>query len=282
MKNKIKLIVIAIAVIALLITAFFIWFCGPYATDKGGTGAWKPGYLSPRQYYEENGKNLKGTTKTIDSISYTFDDLGTVIQNENDGKWVNSVNYQLSSGVELKRTWYEINDDLYCFDDEGKVIKDDLIKVNNMQYALDEEGALRKTYFKLWGHTFGTNKDGAIIENGYFYSDGSEGGFGSLYGSNHRGHAHEINTVAMQFPGPPYVIWKSMEYYKSEPAYFFEKDYVLVGETMHTTDTSNQRDGESGTLVTEGSQIYTKGSTLEQIYIYDKTDNSFYEYVLSE
>ena len=278
-----KKIIIATVIIALLLIVFRVWECvwvlTPDVLDEGDTGAWKPGYASPRQYYEEDGQILKSVTKTIDGINYTFDDLGAVMQEDNNGNWINNTKYQLTSGVELSNMWYDIAGELYYFDDKGETIKDCIIKVNGKQYSFDNRGVLRKYFFQQGGHTFGTGDDGAIIENGYFFSDGN---YGDYYASDFRGYGKLINTTAMEFLGDPFVAWEGIHYYKNKPAYFFENEYVLVGKTeFGGWSEKPQKNGESLGMP-EGSRIYIKENNAKQIFIYDQTDNSFYEYVLSE
>ena len=279
MKSKIKII---IAIISTALLTLCIWFFGPYASNEGDTGTWKPGYASPRQYYEENGEILKSANKIIDGINYTFDDLGNVMQDENDGKWVDSTKYQLNSGVELKSMWYEIDGNLYYFNDKGKSVRNGLIKVNNKQYALDGNGVLQKYFFRIWGHVFGTMDDGAIIENDTYFSNGVYRASVPHYKSNFRGHGHKLNVSAAQFHEDPRVTWKGINYFKSKPEYFFEKDYKLVSTTTHSAEGSTKEDGNASEIVARDAQIYLKGKMLDKIFIYDKTDNSFYSYSLDE
>ena len=279
-KNKTKLIIVAIAVIALLITAFCIWFTGPYASDMGNTGNWKPGYASPRQYYEENGQVLKSVTKTIDSINYTFDDLGSVLQNENSGKWLDN-KYQLNTGTMLKNTWYEIDGELYYFDNEEEVIKNRFIRVNDKRYSLGSSGTLQKLFFRARFHNFGTDESGAIIEEGDFFTGGYHGSYGDYYIVYSKGHGAKQDIGAIDFVEIPTIMWNDKWYCIDKPEYFWKEDYLLVGETSPSISGKLVYNNDS-INVTQGSQIYTKGNDLEQIYIYDKTDNSFYEYALSE
>ena len=267
-------------VIIILLVLLGVWIIGPFALPQGNTDQWRPGYASPKQYYEENGEILKGTTKTIDGISYTFDDLGSAMQNENNGQWINDTKYQLDSGIELKKMWYEINGNWYYFNNKGNAIKNHFIKVKGKRYALDDKGALRKVYFKIWGHNFGTEDDGVIIERGGFFTGKKH--IGEYYSVFFRGHGIKRNTRVISFVGEPTVMWDEKFYSKNQPEYFWGKDYKLVGTTVATKESDPEKNGESFNGVADGSQIYIRENNLENIYIYDRTDNSFYGYVLSE
>ena len=269
-----------IAIIILLVL-LGVWLLGPFALLQKSTSPWKHGYASPRQYYEKDGQNLKSTTQIIDDISYSFDDIGNVIQDENSGQWINASKYKLASGVELKSMWYKIDDNWYYFNAKGNAIKNSLIKMDGNRYALDRNGALRKVYFKAWGHNFGTRDNGAIIENGGFFSDKY---MGEYFIARFRGHGMKVDPRTREFSGRPAVMWKGKFYDKDEPAFFFKKDFALSGETSYSKSEYGQaqKDGECINNVAEGAQIYLNNDATEQIFIYDKADNSFYGYVLNE
>ena len=277
---KKKYVVIILLLVITIVTALSIWFNGPYASDMGNTGNWEPGYASPRQYYEEGGQKLKGITKTIDNISYTFDDFGSAIQNENSGQWIGN-KFQLDTGIMLKNTWYEIDGELYYFDDEEEVVKNRFIRVNGKRYSLGKSGVLRKLFFRARLHNFGTDESGAIIEEGDFFTGGYHGSYGDYYIVYSKGHGVKQDIGAIDFVEIPTIMWNDKWYSIDKPEYFWKEDYLLVGETYPSTSGKLVYNNDS-INVTQGSQIYTKGNDLEQIYIYDKTDNSFYGYVLSE
>lgn len=268
-KNK-KFILIFLAV--LIFIGASLWLLGPRTSKMGDTKPWKPGYASPKQYYEENGQILKSTTKTIDGISYSFDDLGSAIQDENRGKWIDDAKYQLASGMELSDTWYEIDGKWHYFDHKGNSIKNRFIKVNDKKYFLNSKGELLIGPFSKRTHKFGTTRSGEIKINGAFLDEDGE-----YYATNFLGHGSKESTVAMELPPELQIMWQGTVYYQDTPSYFIEKEYSLVGETKQHLEGFPLQEGQSyGISLRSG--IYTKNNESNVIYVLDKEDNTFYSY----
>ena len=274
MKNRKKYI--KRSALVLLVLIGLVWLNGPQSVTLNSMTPWKAGYASPKQYYEENGENLKSTIKIIDNISYTFDDLGNAMQDENDGKWNISLQYHLTSGAALKNTWYKVDDEWYYFDSKGAAIKNKFIKIDGKKYFLKKDGKLARAPFSLRLHRFGATYGGEIIVNGSFLDSN-----GKLYLTNGKGHGRQKSTATMELLPQPQIRWGEITYYQDSPAYFFGKEYSLAGETKSAAESFPLQDGQSLSIPL-GAKIYTKNDETGIIYIYDKIDNSFYSYTPGE
>ena len=273
---KKKKIYITISALVLLVIIGLVWLNGPQSVTLNSMTPWKAGYASPKQYYEENGENLKSTIKIIDNISYTFDDLGNAMQDENDGKWNSSSQYHLTSGAALKNTWYKVDDEWYYFNSKGAAIKNKFIKIDGKKYFLEKDGKLATAPFSLRFHRFGATYGGEIIVNGSFIDSD-----GKLYLTNGKGHGKQKNTAVIELLPHPQIRWEEITYYQDSPAYFFEKEYSLAGEIKSEAEYSILQDGQA-LCIPLGAKIYTKNDETGIIYIYDKTVNSFYSYTPGE
>lgn len=276
-KLSVKKIIAVIFVLLLLIieTTFILGvFIGSVAQNMGDTGNWSPGYASPRQYYEENGANLVSTTKTIDGIIFTFDDIGNAIQNETEGVWEVNDRYRLESGTYLKNMWYQIDGDWYFFNKKGVAEKFKFIKVNKKKYFTDEFGRMCTGSFRTGRYRYCAKENGELVINEYFRWENAD------YETNMLGHASKIKGTVETEPDPA-IMWEGNLYIKDKPAYYFKDQYTIVGKTGADSEAYPQNDGES-IQIAAGSEIYFKDEPIEVLYIYDKTDNSFYSYMRSE
>lgn len=167
--------------------------------------------------------------------------------------------------------WYKINDDWYYFDRYGIVISNSYIKVNNKKYFLDSNGKLRTDSFTVWFHKYGTLDSGAVIEKGGF--DYKE----NYYETYLFDHGIKKDMTKADVLPTPRMMWKNSIYVKGEPAYFFKKDFSVIGRIETDIGEYPRRDGEQ-IGITEGAVIYEQEGIRDVLFIYDETDNSFYSY----
>lgn len=274
-KNKTWTIIIII--LSLILLAIFgvliFWLRIPKVVSEGSTLPWKPDYASPKQYYEENGQNIKSTIKIIEGISYTFDDIGNAIQDENDGRWIDDSKYQLASGVELKNTWYEIDGQWYYFNNDGTTIKNGFAIINDKKYFFNDKGELVREPFVFKSHQYGTTYSGEVKTKGSFWIGDV------LYSVNNLGHGKIANTATMEIAPETQLNLNGKTYYQDIPAYFFKNEYILEGRTTKHAEIFPIQEGYSFNI-SLGAEIYKKNNEADVIYIYDQQDNSFYKYTL--
>ena len=251
--------------------AFVFWSRSLMPINEGSTLPWKPDYASPRQYYEENGQNLKSTSRTIDGINYIFDDIGNAIQDESEGIWLDDAKYQLVSGVELKNKWYEIDERWYYFNNEGTIIKNMFAKINDKKYFFDDKGVLVREPFVFQSHQYGTTYSGEVKTKGSFWVGDD------YYVVDSQGHGKLTSTATIERAPENQIKWDGIIYYQDSPTYFFKDKYILVGETKKHADIFPIQEGYSFNI-SLGAEIYTKNDESNVIYIYDQPDNTFYSY----
>ncbi|MDD3339121.1 MAG: hypothetical protein PHS82_09730 [Lachnospiraceae bacterium] len=238
---------------------------------------WECGYAGPRQYYWNGDVLYKDTQETINGISYEFDSLGYVIQQDNVGFWSDESTkkmYTVSTepgakedAGQLKNMWYIIDGETYYFDKNGYMVADQVLKEDGYLFYVNAEGKLQTGEFEHAGHRYFADDNGIILSHGEAVGDKKTNENGWLL----EGHVYEAEGWQ------PWFIYNGTMYNRYKGAHYWADSYELL-YTLPNVEEDGVIQGERYYLLRPGDKVY-QSKTDESLFVLEKQSQSFYEYV---